>query len=85
MWLTARRGISGLEVAEPACHLLSIGNAADFPIDLSRITRILGENGVGIIPLCSYGGDHLLIKDAHLEKAAGALSGAGYRVNGMPG
>jgi hypothetical protein len=80
VWLTTSRGLDGFEIVEPACRLFSITSVSDFPIDLSRIVRVLGEHGVGIIPLSSYGGDHLLVKDEHVDQAIDALVGDGYTV-----
>ena len=80
VWITTETGIPNLEVVEPACHLLRISDTTDFPIDLSEIVRILGENGVGIIPTCSYGGDYLLVKDEHLNTAITALTNHHYPV-----
>jgi hypothetical protein len=80
VWLTARQGLEELEVHEHACRLISITETSDFPIDLSRVTQILGSSGVGIIPLSSYGGDHLLVKDEQIATAILALSTHGYAV-----
>ncbi len=80
VWITTETGIPNLEVVEPACHLLRISDTTDFPIDFANIALILGENGVGIIPTCSYGGDYLLVKDEHLNTAITALTNHHYPV-----
>jgi hypothetical protein len=73
--VVANKGLPGLTVLEPACHLLQIKNSQKFQLELAKLTQKLGEHGVGIIPMSNYEGDYILIKDEHLAATKQALVG----------
>ena len=81
LWIVARSGTAAGEVVEPECRLLRVTETTDFPTDLSAILAVLGARGVGVIPIGSYGGDHILIKREHLDAAEAGLAAAGYTVS----
>ena len=47
---------------------------------LSRIATLLAENRIGIFAISTYNTDYILVKEAHLDQALKALSGAGYEI-----
>ena len=47
---------------------------------LSRITGVLAENGIGIFAVSTYNTDYILVKSDNFNKAAEALTAAGYSI-----
>lgn len=47
---------------------------------LSKISAILADNKIGIFAVSTYNTDYILVKEGDLERAAQALSKAGYVV-----
>ena len=47
---------------------------------LSGISNVLAESGIGIFAVSTYNTDYILVKDADFDKAAKALTSAGYTV-----
>lgn len=47
---------------------------------LSKISGVLAENGIGIFAVSTYNTDYILVKEADFEKAAHALTEAGYAI-----
>ena len=45
---------------------------------LSRLSRILAENGIGIIAISTYNTDYILVKKENFDRAMRVLSDAGY-------
>ena len=47
---------------------------------LSRITGVLSESGIGIFAVSTYNTDYILVKSDNFNKAAEALTAAGYSI-----
>ncbi len=50
---------------------------------LAGISSALAKAGVSIFAVSTYDTDYVLVKEEKLEKAAAALSGAGYEIAGF--
>jgi len=49
---------------------------------LEALARPLAEAGIGIFALSTYDTDYVLVKEADLDAAVGALTGAGHEIAG---
>ena len=47
---------------------------------LSRISGVLAESGIGIFAVSTYNTDYILVKSDNFNKAAEALTAAGYSI-----
>ena len=47
---------------------------------LSRITGVLADSGIGIFAVSTYNTDYILVKSDNFNKAAEALTAAGYSI-----
>ncbi len=47
---------------------------------LSELTGVLAKNGIGIFAVSTYNTDYILVKAENFDRAADALSEAGYAV-----
>lgn len=45
---------------------------------LSKLSGILAERGIGIFAVSTYNTDYILVKSENFDRAADALTGAGY-------
>lgn len=57
-----------------------------FPFEAAGIVRTLigplSENGIGVFVLCTFDGEHLLVKHTDLDRAAALLAQAGHVFEG---
>ena len=45
---------------------------------LSGLSAVLAENGIGIFAVSTWNTDYILVKAEHFDRAAAALTAAGY-------
>ena len=66
---------------EDEWRVLRICGELDFSMVgvLSRITKILADNRIGIFAISTYNTDYVLIKDYDYNKAMESLKASGYR------
>jgi hypothetical protein len=69
--------------AEPGWRALEVVGPLDFTLTgvLAALAAPLADAGVSIFALATYDTDVLLVRDARLEAAIGALQGAGHVVS----
>lgn len=67
---------------ERGWRALKICGALDFTLVgiLAKISSLLANAGISIFAVSTYNTDYILIKEAHLQKAAAALRTNGYQI-----
>jgi len=62
---------------------LCLRSVGPFPFDAAGIVQTLiaplSENGIGVFVICTFDGEHLLIKQVDKPRAVALLQGAGHR------
>jgi hypothetical protein len=72
---------SGAEV-ESGWRALSVAGSLDFAMIgvIATLAGVLARAGVSVFVLSTFATDHLLVKEASLHQAVGALTSAGHTV-----
>ncbi|TLW95266.1 ACT domain-containing protein [Saccharomonospora piscinae] len=71
-------------VVETGWRVLTVRGPLDFTLTgiMAALSSELAAAGVSLFALSTYDTDHLLVKDADLERAVAALRGGGHEVHG---
>ena len=73
---------AGCLAVEPGWRALRVAETLDFSLTgvLAGLASCLADAGVPLFALSTYDTDYLLVKGNDLERAAAALTAAGYRM-----